>query len=110
MKAGNQINAFLLLSSSPYQYPRRTRKGNSPRAAVSPPITLKMLRLRPHVPSANEGSQSPSSEEEDLEVALVVVVVTEVVVVIVVVVVEVVVRDDEADCLQSHLELGMGQI
>ena len=82
-----------------YQYPSRTRKGNSPRAAVSPPITLKMLRLRPHVPSANEGSQSPISE--DFEAAFVDVI-TEVVVVGVV---EVVVLDeDESDVfLQPHL-------
>ena len=80
-----------------YQYPRRTRKGNSPRAAVSPPMTLKMLRLSPHVPSANEGSQSPSSDAD----AAAAVVVTDVVEVVVVVVV---VLADE-DCLQSHLGL-----
>ena len=63
---------------------------------------MKRLRLRPHVPSANEGSQSPNSE--DFEVALVVVVSE---VVEVVVVVEVVILD-EVDCLQSHLELEVG--
>ena len=75
------------------QYPRRTRKGNSPRAAVSPPMTLKMLRLRPHVPSANEGSQSPSS---DASAAVVVTEVVEVVLAVVVVL-------DEEDSHQSHL-------
>ena len=67
---------------------------------MSPPITLKMLRLRPHVPSANEGSQSPSSEEADVAF-VVVVVVTDVVVVVVVVVLD----EVDEDNIQSHLRL-----
>ena len=69
---------------------------------MSPPITLKMLRLRPHVPSANEGSQSPSSEEADVAfVVVVVVVVTDVVVVVVVIVLD----EVDEDNIQSHLRL-----
>ena len=85
------------------QYPSRTRKGNWPRAAASPPITLKMLRLRPHSPSANEGSQSPDSEEDfDLEPAFVDVII-EVVVVVVVVVEVVVLEEDEDNFFHPHL-------
>ena len=90
----------LRLREFPNQYPSRTRKGNSPRAAASPPITLKMLRLRPHSPSANEGSQSPDSEE-DFEAAFVDVIIE---VVVAVVVVEVVVlEEDEDSFFQPHL-------